>query len=105
MFGAPKLKGRMPRYLSKCHIFGNHVSRLKFCCLHTVNMFPYHLFVDLGHISGYFFPTFFRVDGDRKRILGECLLISSLPGKAMRMLVDIARLAERFNMRSQSGAW
>ena len=29
-----------------------------------------------------------------KRILGECLLISSLPGKAMRMLVVIARLAE-----------
>ena len=40
-----------------------------------------------------------------KRILGECLLISSLPGKALRTLVDIARLAERFNMRSQSGAW
>ena len=32
-------------------------------------------------------------------------LISSLPGKALKMLVDIARLAERFNMRSQSGAW
>ena len=29
-----------------------------------------------------------------KRILGECLLISSLPGKALRMLVDIARLGE-----------
>ena len=29
-----------------------------------------------------------------KRILGECLLISSLPGKASRTLVDIARLAE-----------
>ena len=28
------------------------------------------------------------------RILGECLLISSLPGKALRTLVDIARLAE-----------
>ena len=40
-----------------------------------------------------------------KRILGECLLISSLPGKAFRTLVDIARLAERFNMRSQSRAW
>ena len=39
-----------------------------------------------------------------KRILGECLLISSLPGKALRTLVDIARLAERFNMRSQSRA-
>ena len=37
-----------------------------------------------------------------KRILGECLLISSLPGNALRTLVDIARLAERFNMRSQS---
>ena len=38
------------------------------------------------------------------RILGKCLLISSLPGKALRMLVDIRRLAERFNMRSQSQA-
>ena len=37
-----------------------------------------------------------------KRLLGECLLISSLPGKALRMLVDIARLAERFYMRYQS---
>ena len=27
-------------------------------------------------------------------ILGECLLISSLPRKALRMLVDIARLAD-----------
>ena len=36
----------------------------------------------------------------KKGILGECLLISSLPGKALRTLVDIARLAERFNMRS-----
>ena len=26
------------------------------------------------------------------RILGECLLISSLPGSALRALVDIARL-------------
>ena len=34
-----------------------------------------------------------------------CLLISSLPGKALRTHVDIARLAERFNMRSQSRAW
>ena len=39
-----------------------------------------------------------------QRILGECLLISSLQGKALRTLVDIARLAERFNMRSQSQA-
>ena len=29
-----------------------------------------------------------------ERILGECLLISSLPGKALRTLVDIAWLAE-----------
>ena len=28
------------------------------------------------------------------RILGESLMISSLPGKALRTLVDIARLAE-----------
>ena len=39
------------------------------------------------------------------RILGECILILSLPGKALRTLVDIARLAERFNMHSQSQAW
>ena len=30
---------------------------------------------------------------------------SSFPGKALRTLVDIARLAERFNMRSQGRAW
>ena len=34
----------------------------------------------------------------------ECLLISSLPGKVFRTLVDIARLAERFNVHSQSRA-
>ena len=39
------------------------------------------------------------------RIPGLRLLISSLPGKAFRTLVDIARLAERFNMGSQSQAW
>ena len=39
------------------------------------------------------------------RIPGSRLLIPSLPGKALRTLVDIARLAERFNMRSQSRAW
>ena len=38
----------------------------------------------------------------KKRILGECLLISSLPGKALRMFVDIARLAKLFNIRSRS---
>ena len=38
-------------------------------------------------------------------MVGECLLISSLAGKALRTLVDIARLAERFHMRSQSRAW
>ena len=31
----------------------------------------------------------------------RCLLISSLPGNALRTLVDITRLDERFNMRSQ----
>ena len=39
---------------------------------------------------------------NKYRIQGEYLLISSLPGKALRMLVDIARLAERFSMHSQS---
>ena len=35
-------------------------------------------------------------------ILGECLLISNLQGKALRTLVDIARFGQLFNMRSQS---
>ena len=39
------------------------------------------------------------------RILGECHLISSLPGKALRKLVDIAMLVEQFDMGSQSRAW
>ena len=30
-----------------------------------------------------------------KRKLGECLLILSLPGKALKRLVDIARLANK----------
>ena len=34
------------------------------------------------------------------RIPGSRLLISSLPGKALRTLVDIARLAKRFNMQA-----
>ena len=29
-------------------------------------------------------------------------MISSLPGKVLRMLVDIVRLAEQFNMRSEA---
>ena len=33
-------------------------------------------------------------------ILGECFFISGLPGKALRTVVDIVMLAERFNMRS-----
>ena len=45
------------------------------------------------------------IDRYIERILGESFLISSLPGKALRTLVDIARLAERFNMRSHSRAW
>ena len=39
---------------------------------------------------------------ETKSILGECLLISGLPDKVLRTLVDIARLAELFNMHSQS---
>ena len=31
---------------------------------------------------------------DKERILGECLMISSLPDKASRTRVDITRLAE-----------
>ena len=48
---------------------------------------------------------FCKIRAYKQRTLGECLLISSLRGKAFRTLVDIARLAERFNMRSQSRAW
>ena len=36
---------------------------------------------------------------------GESLLISSLTGKALRTLVDITRLAQQFNVLSQSQAW
>ena len=39
-----------------------------------------------------------RPQGYKSRILGECLLISSLPGKALRMIVEITRFAKRFNM-------
>ena len=42
---------------------------------------------------------------DALRILVECLLTSSLPGKVLRKHVDIVRLAEQFNMHSQSQAW
>ena len=38
------------------------------------------------------------------RILGECLLIK-FTRQGFETLVDIARLAERFNMHSQSQAW
>ena len=34
-------------------------------------------------------------------MLGECLLISSLPGMASRMLVDVERLVEPFNILSK----
>ena len=39
-----------------------------------------------------------------KEILSECLLISS-KGKALIVHVDIARLAERFNIHSRSRSW
>ena len=42
---------------------------------------------------------------DKKRIQGECLLISNLPGKASWRLVDIARRVESFNIHSRSQAW
>ena len=38
-----------------------------------------------------------------QRILGECLLISSLPGKASRTLDDIARLASICVLKAESG--
>ena len=43
--------------------------------------------------------NFFDFRQHNKTILGECLLISSLSGKALRTHVDIARLAERFSKR------
>ena len=43
-------------------------------------------------------------NANKERILDECLLVSSVPGKALRMLVDIVRLAERFKTRFQSQA-
>ena len=41
---------------------------------------------------------FFFAETDK----GECLLMSSLPGKALRTLADIVRLAKRFNTGSQN---
>ena len=46
-----------------------------------------------------------KVISNRWRILGEYIFILSLPDKAFRMLVDIARLVEQFSMLSQSRAW
>ena len=37
-----------------------------------------------------------------QRILGECLLISRLPGKALRTLVDIARLVFHLSVYHQT---
>ena len=103
-------KSNMPRYSIKFepwHEISNNVvcttSKASDQPAHTRSLITEPLLV--AWVFWILFPYLFRVAGDRKRILGECLLISSLPGKAMRTLVDIARLAERFNMRSQSRAW
>ena len=56
-----------------------------------------------GHLV--FIKTIDQPETCKLRKLGSCLLISSLPGKALRMLDVIAKLAERFNMHSQSRAW
>ena len=66
---------------------------LQACLFKYISVAAFHICAECGE------------DAAKKRILGECLLISSLPGKVLRTLVDIARLAERFNMRSQSRAW
>ena len=59
-----------------------------------------------SNISGVYLASVCDIGPDKqKRILGESRLISSLPGKALRTLGNIARLAERFNKRSQSRAW
>ena len=55
---------------------------------------PAHIILLLAHVFNPFLSESIHRD-----ILGECLLISSLQGRALRTLVDIARLAERFNMR------
>ena len=54
-----------------------------------------------GHVSSIYIYIYIYI----YRIQGECLLISSLPGKALGTRVGIARLAERFYMRSRSRAW
>ena len=55
--------------------------------------FPEGAFTRLSSIHGESVGVY-KIDGHQiKRILGECLLISSLLGKASRTLVDIARLA------------
>ena len=87
-------RGSSESHMSKCHIVGischGSYGRLnipRISCMSTLRRpCKYHM-----HHT--------------KRILGESLLISSLPDKALRTHVDIARLAERFNMRSQSRAW
>ena len=61
----------------------------------------YHFYKSCVHMEVDLVP----LAGEIYRKLGECPLISSLPGKALRTHVDIARLAERFNKHSQSRAW
>ena len=47
----------------------------------------------------------FRVFQYKKRILGECILVSSLSGSAKRTLVELHGSAEQFNMQSRSRVW
>ena len=57
----------------------------------TYNVFihlPKILFYDIKSLPKYLAHV--SNDASKLRILGECLLISSLPGKALRMRVGIA---------------
>ena len=72
---------------------------------HTFYRLKQARFMDIPAITLVKLVVYEHVIANLERILGERLLISSLPGKASKMPVDIARLAEQFNMRSQSRVW
>ena len=74
----------------------NFKTTIKVSALHHVHstgpmfhcLFIFFIFLSLSRFLG------FTSRQGRERIPGECLLISSLPSKALRTLGDIVRLAE-----------
>ena len=52
--------------------------------------------------QGVHYLSFYHTLLDIKRLLGECLLMLSLPGKASRRLFESQGSVERFNMLSRS---